>query len=171
MWLGRVAVWAVRSVMYWFRARLRWSSCIALFALALQLVLTFGHVHLDGLGGHSSTRMEASADTATPVDNEVPGDADDYCVLCALVYLAGTLVPAVAAALPLPVVFGQWRPPSLALRFASPSLPLYPSLPAHLRSPELSGSAQFLRTEPMRQAEAGEDRFQMKTSGVEDVQS
>jgi len=121
--------------MHWFRSRVRFGSCIALFALALGLVLTFGHVHLDGLGGHSSTRIVASAGAAAPAGNDVPGDADDYCALCALVNLAGTLVPAAAAALPLPVVFAQWRPPSLALRFASPSLP--PS-PFAARAPPLA---------------------------------
>jgi hypothetical protein len=120
--------------MHWFRSHVRCGSCIALFALALGLVLTFGHVHLDGLGGHASTRIAASAGTAT-TGNDVPGDADDYCARCALVYLAGTLVPAAAAALPLPVVFAQWRPPSLALRFASPSLP--PS-PFAARAPPLA---------------------------------
>jgi hypothetical protein len=121
------------SSMHWFRVRC--GSCTALFALALGLVLTFGHVHLDGLGGYSSTRIEASANAATPAGNDVPGNADDYCALCALGYLAGTLVPAVAAALLLPVVFGQWHPPSLALRFASPALP---PLPFAARAPPLA---------------------------------
>ena len=30
-----------------FRSSSKWGSCLALFALALQLVLTFGHVHFD----------------------------------------------------------------------------------------------------------------------------
>ena len=36
--------------MPWFRAKRSLSSYVSLFALALQLALSFGHVHLDELG-------------------------------------------------------------------------------------------------------------------------
>jgi len=122
--------------MHWFRTRLRLSSSFALFALAIQLVLTFGHVHLDGMRGHSSTSIVASGGTApVPASKDTSDRADDYCALCALVHLAGTLLPANAVALPLPVVFAQWHPSSLALRFASPALP--PS-PFAARAPPLA---------------------------------
>ena len=121
--------------MHWVRSRLGSGSCIALFALAFQLVLTFGHVHLDGLGGQSSSRIEAATGTATPAGNDVPGAADDYCALCALVHLASTLVLAAPAALPPPVVFGQWRRPHVALRFA---LPARPPAPFAARAPPLA---------------------------------
>jgi hypothetical protein len=86
-------------------------SCIALSALALQLVLAFGHVHLDGVGGHSSTRIEASRGTApAPTSNDTPNVADDYCAICALIHLAGALVPTELPSLPLPIVFGRWHP-------------------------------------------------------------
>jgi hypothetical protein len=111
--------------MHWFRTRLRLGSCIALFALALQLVLAFGHVHLDGAGGHSSTGIAVSGGTApAPASNEEPGLADDYCAICALVHLAGALVPAELPSLPLPAVFGRWRPdaaPTLGLTTPSPA--------------------------------------------------
>jgi hypothetical protein len=96
--------------MHWFRSRLRLSSCIALSALALQLVLAFGHVHLDGVGGHSPARIEASGGTApAPASSDKPDVADGYCAICALVHLAGALVPAEPPSLPLPAVFGLWR--------------------------------------------------------------
>jgi hypothetical protein len=99
------------------------SSGIALFALALQLVLAFGHVHLDGVGGHSSPMIEASGGASpAPASNEAPGVADDGCAICALIHLAGTLVPAEAASLPRPAVFRQWRPHA-ALHFAVPASP------------------------------------------------
>jgi hypothetical protein len=109
--------------MHWCRTRLRLGSYIALFALAVQLVLTFGHVHLDGLGRHSSTRIEASAGTVAPPGHNAPRVADDYCAVCALIHLASTLVPAEVAAMPLPVVFGQLRRPESALHFALPASP------------------------------------------------
>ena len=109
--------------MHWCRTRLRLGSYIALFALAVQLVLTFGHVHVDGVGRHSSTRIEASAGAAAPADRGGPKVADDFCAVCALIHLASTLVPAEVAALPLSVVFGQLRRSELALHFALPASP------------------------------------------------
>jgi Protein of unknown function (DUF2946) len=109
--------------MDWCRSRSRLGSCIALFALALQLVLAFGHVHLDGVGGHSSTRIEASGGASpAPASNEAPGFADDDCAICALIHLAGMLVPAEAASLPRQGVFRQRRPHA-ALHFALPASP------------------------------------------------
>jgi Protein of unknown function (DUF2946) len=109
--------------MHWHRTRLRLGSYIALFALAVQLVLTFGHVHLNGVGGYSSIRIEAAAGPVAPAGHEGPKAADDYCAACALIHLAGTLMPTAVAALPLPLVFGQLRRPHVALRFALPASP------------------------------------------------
>jgi hypothetical protein len=109
--------------MHWFRSHLRLGSRIALFALAVQLVLTFGHVHREGLRGQSSTRIEASAGAVAPAGHDEPKVADDFCAVCALIHLASTLVPAEVAALPLPVVFGQLRRPESALHFALPASP------------------------------------------------
>jgi hypothetical protein len=96
-----------------------------LFALALQLVLGFGHVHRDGAGGHSSTRIEASGGAVpAPASNHTPDRADDYCAICALVHLAAALVPAEPPSLPRPVVFGRWLPdaaPKLGLTSPTPA--------------------------------------------------
>jgi hypothetical protein len=106
---------------------MRWGSCIALFALALQLVLAFGHVHVDGIGGHSPARIEASGSTVpTPASNHTHKGADDYCAICALIHLAGALVPAdLPPSLPLPVVFARWRPDTAATFGLSISTPAY----------------------------------------------
>jgi hypothetical protein len=113
--------------MHWFRSRLRLGSCIALLALALQLVLAFGHVHLDGIGGHASARIEALGGTApAPASNDTPDVADDYCAICALIHFAGALVPTeLPPSLPLPVVFARWYPDAAA----TPELPI--STPAY----------------------------------------
>ena len=109
--------------MQWLRSRLRVGSWVALFALAVQLVLTFGHVHLDGRSGNSSVRIETAAGAVAPAGHDGSKAADDYCAACALIHLAGTLVPAAAVALPLPLVFGQLHRPHVALRFALPASP------------------------------------------------
>jgi hypothetical protein len=97
--------------MHWFRARLRSSSFVALFALALQLALSFGHVHLDDLSGQAPAQIETSG-TSAPASGDTPDHADGYCALCAIIHLAGALVP---AAIPfLPVLVAYRRAQSLA---------------------------------------------------------
>jgi hypothetical protein len=68
----------------------RLASWLALAALALQLVLSFGHVHLDGVrrASHEATIAGSSAQ-ALPLPAQQPGDdGDDYCAICATTYLA-----------------------------------------------------------------------------------
>jgi hypothetical protein len=101
--------------MRWIRSNMRLGAWCALFALALQLALSFGHVHLDG--GLKSPRSGLTALFAKTVPAAIPdvpalpsshdpnGQAADFCDICALIHLAGTLVPAASPALPLPAVF------------------------------------------------------------------
>jgi hypothetical protein len=105
--------------MHWFRARSRLGSWLALFALAFQLAVSFGHVHLDAKGaGHAAVLADhssADADSASLAGNdEAPALADDYCAVCALIQLAGTIVVAQVPVLPLPVFFAgtQTGPPA-----------------------------------------------------------
>jgi hypothetical protein len=98
--------------MYWFRSRSRSSSFLALFALALQLVLTFGHVHL-GAAGNAAANIEISADnTPSPDSKDTPDGADHYCAVCALIHLGGTLVLAEPPALSVPGASVGWIPPT-----------------------------------------------------------
>ena len=76
--------------MRWVR-RKQFASWLAAAALALQLVLTFGHVHVDGIR-RTSPAVNVTG-SATQVSQSVPGqqpgnDADDYCAICATIYLA-----------------------------------------------------------------------------------
>jgi hypothetical protein len=100
--------------MGWFRSRSRWGSYLALFALVVQLALSFGHVHLEGgapLSGHASALLGVHASTASaavdPASTDTPTLADDCCPICTLIHLAGALVPAAAPALPRLAVFGR----------------------------------------------------------------
>jgi hypothetical protein len=87
-------------------------SYIALLAVAFQLVVSFGHVHLDGLGANSPATIEASNNIApAPAHHDGPEHADHYCAICALIHLAGAVAPPEPPpSIPLPVVFGRWRP-------------------------------------------------------------
>jgi len=76
--------------MWRFRAKNRLGAWLALSALALQLVVSFGHVHFDGL--NRTAAAVAAVGTATHgaqlLPAQHPGDADDYCAICATIYLA-----------------------------------------------------------------------------------
>jgi hypothetical protein len=100
--------------MRWFRSNSFGSWC-ALIALALQLVVSFGHVHRGGktwaLGFSllaTTTAGAATAATAAPAPK--PVDASfDYCGICTVINLAGTLVPPATPALPGPSVVSWAR--------------------------------------------------------------
>jgi hypothetical protein len=100
--------------MGWFRSRSRLGSCLALFALAFQLAVSFGHVHLEHIAPVSAgalTLAQPSADDLNAPSKPAGREdlADDCCPICTLIHLAGALVPAEMPSLPLPTVFGQLR--------------------------------------------------------------
>jgi len=81
---------------------------LALIALALQVVLTFGHVHLRGPGGSSHRIVAGQASLAHPplqAPAQIPSD-DDYCAICASIFLASS---AFAPAPPQPLVPASFR--------------------------------------------------------------
>ncbi len=76
-------------------SRRRLSSWLALAALALQLVVSFGHVHLEAIHGGSrpATFAKARAQAEQPPPQQ-PSDDDGFCAICATIYLAASsLVP------------------------------------------------------------------------------
>jgi hypothetical protein len=71
----------------------RHGAVLALIALALQVVLAFGHVHLRGLSGNSHAVIAGQALLAHPplqAPPQNPGDDDDYCAICASIFLASS---------------------------------------------------------------------------------
>jgi hypothetical protein len=102
--------------MRWFRSRKRAGSYLALFALAFQLAVSFGHVHLEriappSVGASALAHAQPSGDDLNAPSNPTgrEGLADDHCPICTLIHLAGTLVPAEMPSLPLPTFFGRLR--------------------------------------------------------------
>ena len=96
--------------MRWFRHHLKHSASLALIALAINLALSFGHIHLDDLpGGKVMAGVLISAlshQTDGQTDkHHAPGDPDDLCPIC----MAGaTLGTGIAAS-----------PPVLHVQFAT----------------------------------------------------
>jgi hypothetical protein len=92
--------------MGWLRPRLKQVSCIALFAMALQVALSFGHIHVDQILGASGQAAHAGTKPAeTRTADELPAGAGDECAVCALIALANSLILPLPAMLPLPVHF------------------------------------------------------------------
>ena len=75
----------------------------ALFALALQFALSFGHIHLTRLSGLGPVSVQTTLVLPfSPGDGPVrqdSGPAIDDCAICASIHLAGTLLPPTAGAL------------------------------------------------------------------------
>ena len=107
--------------MNWFRKHLRHGSRLALFALAIQFALSFGHFHAvaaqvaPSVHSHltdadfayaASVAAQAAADElaqkqqpSTPDNDQQPADA---CAICAVMSLAGSVLFATPPLLQLP---------------------------------------------------------------------
>jgi hypothetical protein len=76
--------------MRWFRSQGRASAGVALFALLIQLAVSFGHIHLEP--AHFDAAGEAAA-TATDIAKTDPHGDDDRtdraCAICILNQLVG----------------------------------------------------------------------------------
>jgi len=98
------------EIMRWLRSRLRSCTQLALFALAVQIVLSFGHMHRDDLGLSplpvSDGIQVASVMTRAPVgsvDLDHHPASNDYCPICVSVGLVATALPSLPPALVEPV--------------------------------------------------------------------
>jgi hypothetical protein len=90
----------------WFRSRTRWGGVLALLALALQLAVSFGHIHADDLTVTAPRGAEVHTDEGR---NSAPdgGHHDQFCDICATLHaLAGGQVAA-PPSLPQPLAFGR----------------------------------------------------------------
>jgi hypothetical protein len=89
--------------MRWVRARLGAASQLALFALALQIALSFGHVHPGDFKYAGGGLAVGGASSVPSAPSQQPAsDADDYCAICATIHLAATSLLPQAPPLPVP---------------------------------------------------------------------
>lgn len=103
----------------------RGGSWLALVALLLQIVLSFGHVH--GLGAfgaaHGGDALAAATSPSEPPGSDPDGDRDghhDVCAICATLALVQGGLAATPPALPLPNVFSSSKQ-SCGTRAATPA--------------------------------------------------
>ena len=120
--------------MAWFRTNRGVAAWLAFFALACQLSLTFGHVHVGtlGVGGRTALETAGTGDPPPTQPKDPVGAAGDVCAVCANISLAGALVLPVLAFLLAPVLFtthvSGWS-------VAAPALASYRHQPFSARGP------------------------------------
>src|SRR6516225_9875124 len=94
--------------MGWIVRHKRHGTVLALIALALQMVIAFDHVHLRRSAQHASAaivhRTVAHATSPTPA---IPVDNDDYCAICASIFLASSAFAPTPPPLLVPANFGR----------------------------------------------------------------
>lgn len=112
----------VASPMRLFRSNRGVVAWVALFALACQLVLSFGHVHASKFSKFSGGLLTSAAvETGDGSADGLPSSpqnkplAGDFCAICANINLAGALVLPVLAVLLTPRLFTGILPWSLAV--------------------------------------------------------
>jgi hypothetical protein len=83
--------------MVWFRTNRGVVAWLALFALACQFALSFGHIHIHKSGASLTAQVvveatDPAADVPSPPQKKPVGLADDFCAVCANISLAGALI-------------------------------------------------------------------------------
>src|SRR6266851_2146297 len=98
--------------MRWVRTNLRYGSWCALLAVAIHIVVSFGHAHrIDafrqlwpqaaaGIQGQSAVEPDGPA--SQPI-----GLAFEYCAICAVINMGASMVPAEAPASTAPTIIGR----------------------------------------------------------------
>src|SRR5579862_2770175 len=81
--------------MGWFRANRKSGGGLALFALALQLWLSFAHIHPEDIYGPAKLPLSSAAQISSPPGNatkllpakHASRHGNDICAICATIYL------------------------------------------------------------------------------------
>jgi hypothetical protein len=145
--------------MKWFRGKIRRGTSLALLALAINLALSFGHVHLDGLKGLNLEGLRGAEATAgillsaithrdSALTSETPcagktaetpaskhdGHPDDLCPICMAQAALGTGLAAAAPVLPIDLASIEIDP----VVSAEQAIPQRPRAGFQSRGPPLS---------------------------------
>jgi hypothetical protein len=89
----------VEQTMRTLRSRCTWASWLALLALALQLVSSFGHIHPGQLRAATAAAGLTVVRAAGPIEPARSDEDGVYCTLCASILLAGLLLIPLAPAI------------------------------------------------------------------------
>jgi len=89
--------------MKWIRSNIQRGSRLALFALAVQFVLSFGHFH--GVAAQAAQALQSVSDAAQQQrqsNHDSDRQSNDACAICAVVAMANAVLFATPPALLLP---------------------------------------------------------------------
>ena len=102
--------------MRWVRTNLRYGSWCALLAIAIQIIVSFGHAHrIEGFrlgellphaaaGVHGQSTVEPGDPASKPI-----GLPFEYCAICVVIKMGASTMPAAAPASGVPIAAGQVR--------------------------------------------------------------
>ena len=137
----------IGDLMKWFRRHIKTGSRLALFALTLQFVLSFGHFHGDTAQAAAAIQSKTdltyqqgvTPDTAIQAQQQPAGHDDgqpsnEPCAICAVMSMANQMLFAIAALLPLPDAIEQ----SFLVAAADFALPGSPQSAFQSRAPPVS---------------------------------
>lgn len=113
--------------MAWIHRHRSHGALLALAALVLQIVLSFGHVHLRGAAQRAPSTITDSlalADKNSRTPAPIPADHDDYCAICASIFLASSAFAPAPPQLLVPANFQRFEHCSKAARPIAESLRL-----------------------------------------------
>jgi hypothetical protein len=101
--------------MSWVRSNLKFGSWCALFALAFQLLVVFNHVHCSQnlcwpASPTATETLSGSGDSASIHAKRAAPALGEYCLLCAVIHMAGTVFPPMAPAEPVVVALQKSLP-------------------------------------------------------------
>jgi hypothetical protein len=110
--------------MRWVRLNRRIGAWAALFALALQITLSFGHVHLAKFAVSSPSligiaAVQAPERSSGPANPDRHTGANDFCTICATIALIASSALPEPARLALPVAGPAASPREFAITLAS----------------------------------------------------
>jgi hypothetical protein len=103
---------------------------LALFALALQMIVSFGHMHRDDLGLPPAASTDgrsiaaAAAPGSQPPSQQHQPASDDCCPICASLALLATWVPALPPVLATPEPIDRVWVPLAGLRISPTQIAL-----------------------------------------------
>ena len=132
------------SLMNWFRLNIRSCAQLALFALAVQMVLSFGHMHRDDLGlpplagtDQTSIASNRAPSSQVPAGQQHQPASDDYCPICASIAFLRPGCPALPPVLVSPEPIRRVWAPVASLQ----SPPTHFSLSFQARAPPVALSS------------------------------
>jgi hypothetical protein len=105
--------------MKWFRSNIKRVSHVALFALAIQFALSFGHFHGVGAEAASATQVARSLSAPQPAsDQGSPEHPGDICAICVVMAMANAALYATAPMVLLPqaIAFAYLTPDADLIR-------------------------------------------------------